>query len=714
VSTVTGRLLKKMNFNTILIHLFGVVEHALSEKRGILIQKFPFLSTHAQWPSLIEKRNLDAALCCDYLCLLETDSDRLPYLIALERCMQNEKAKLSIITWCLRHPKQYESWCLYKKRLSSTVNYAFEERFLKTQEHACARLASAWAWNAASSKCVPITSCTLFPPDILFVNENKPLPYAWFTIVSPTLLNVVSIILVQHDVVVLHLHIYNTPSHFAEQKADDQCIIPTYVLTLWHDHPGKTKTPWDDPLPQLLCTEFTQLNETVEHFNCLQEVGLWFSAMITSMLKRNPKHIILITTENDTARYTQFVRKHFNTKRVIVRAQNGEKEKNVQKTNDDETDYNAWILDGGHWFSQATQCIVTWTFRAKFGTQPQQSKIERQSLHDKWSSNDSTRVCLTTALFGIRAREANKSQKDSCKSVDRYLDLAKKLLDWDVAMYIYVEPAYIEYVQDQRNRRMLGPKTIVIPLYMEQSRFWPTVRRLQHLYHKQRVPLGFCKEKDTALYVFSQASKYDCLERSINMNLFGSLSYYWVDFGIHHVVAPPQHSYERLLQQLGRNQRLRVTYLRGLDAKEITNREAFFSRLQQAVAGGLIGGPKSQVQWLILEFEREFTEALQFYPVLDEAILAAIALSFGERFLAIHSGHVEMFQLRSTMNCFRLISESMMKQDWQRAYDVALELSDDMDPHDTQKKFVAMKEVCSKLYKTTNDAFFKQELNRFT
>jgi hypothetical protein len=55
--------------------------------------------------------------------------------------------------------------------------------------------------------------------------------------------------------------------------------------------------------------------------------------------------------------------------------------------------------------------------------------------------------------------------------------------------------------------------------------------------------------------------------------------------------------------------------------------------LQQAVAGGLFGGPIAQVHWLIQEYQKEFHDALQHYPALDEAILGSLCIQFPDRFL---------------------------------------------------------------------------------
>jgi hypothetical protein len=500
----------------------------------------------------------------------------------------------------------------------------------------------------------------------------------------------------------------NTPKAPALNASTKPLSLPTYVFTLWHEHPIKHVQPWLDPLPKLLTRGHCSSEPSAQKqiiIDYKDDMSKWFSKTIAAMLDSSTASLRFPPAGSPDY---HFLRQHFNTRKI---AESGD---------ENSSSGEPWILDQGYWFEKATEFFILTVHHAKFGLFPSKSKTNyRPSVHAAWSAEDSQLVSFVTALFGIRAKERNETFP-SCKSVNHYFTLAKKLFDWNVHMYAFIEPFYINQLYQERSKRGLMHCTVILPTYLEQSRFWPSMTRISELYSCKRVPQGFCPNKDTGLYVFSQATKYDCLQRALNLNTFQSQSMFWIDFGIHHVVRPPNSSYERLLQQLGRSQYIRETHLRGLQPKEIANKQQFFGRLQQAVGGGLIGGPHALVQWLIHEFEREFTDALEWYPVLDEAILGSLALQYPDKILPIHSGHAEMFELRSVRCCLRLMKEAYGAKNWKRVYDIGLELPCGehevalyLDNADCELRKALLLDVCKKLYQITKDTHYKNEERGF-
>ena len=188
-------------------------------------------------------------------------------------------------------------------------------------------------------------------------------------------------------------------------------------------------------------------------------------------------------------------------------------------------------------------------------------------------------------------------------------------------------------------------KTRVEAVKIEETDYYECIEPMYRHFATGRIPARFWPPKDTPLYVWCMWQKYDCLRRALAANPFGCRSMYWLDLGIYHVATPPP-SIAALFRQMAAAKRLRCTLLRQLSLSEIVDRPAFFSSLQQAVGGGLIGGPVEEVRWLREAFDREARASLQHYPVLDEALLAAIVLTHPDRFLPIYSGHKEMLQPR--------------------------------------------------------------------
>lgn len=698
-------------------------------RQKTLLNRIPFLCKAQQWSTFVSSRKFTADLCCEFIRVSDPISETLFVLLTeLEKCMNtnDDKSSQLIIQWCRAHPKEYEKWAKVWKRNAKYPTFGFDETLYQKENAGCQRLLSAMRFNAPYAKHVLINQKTLFPPDLIWVSSYAhSLPYFWFPLVDSFLVQVQlqnTMIVCETAIVAHHGHSQSTRRAKAEGKTP--ISIPTYVFTLWHEHEENKTSPWNDALPKLLqCIPIPDKDEKsadmVTTLDFSKECSTWFSATLTAMLNPTTKIIRYNTTSTSTATTTSsvqaFCRAHFNAMRVGLNLNNESNNNN----NKSKPSSKPWILDNGYWFQHATEQIVQWIHRAKFLMNTNtntNAKQKRCFLSQPWSSRDSERVAMTTALFGIRARENdNTNEKQGCKSLSKYIELAKKLFDWNVYLYVFIEPGqHVKTVYDERERRGLTAKTIILPTYMEQSRLWPTFERIQQLYQNKRIPQCFSPVKDTPLYVFSQATKYDCLQRSLRMNVFQTENLYWIDFGIHHVVYPPE-SYERLLRQLGRNQRLRVTYLRHLVETEIKDKERFFSRLQQAAAGGLIGGPNEQVQWLANEFEREFVDALKYWPVLDEAILGSLSLTYPDRFFGIQSGHAEMFQLRSMNNCLQHLRTAMEQGDVKRAYDIALELPSGsdakqmLDDDDHKKRNVLFKQICKKLYQETKDVHYKKE-----
>jgi len=75
-------------------------------------------------------------------------------------------------------------------------------------------------------------------------------------------------------------------------------------------------------------------------------------------------------------------------------------------------------------------------------------------------------------------------------------------------------------------------------MLMEQSSYFKHVSEIYKLFDQKRVPDLFSPTKDTPLYIWSQSTKYHALQTCVQFNIFNSLSFYWIDFGIHHVATP--------------------------------------------------------------------------------------------------------------------------------------------------------------------------------
>lgn len=340
------------------------------------------------------------------------------------------------------------------------------------------------------------------------------------------------------------------------------------------------------------------------------------------------------------------------------------------------------------------------------------SKIRASLLETESASQAraSAKLTIVTGLFDIRGREraSLNDPNGECRTANDFIALSRPLLAWNSPMYIVTEERFADGLRKARADMGHAAKTIVEAVKVEDTDYWGLVERLYTLYAIGRVPQRFSPAKDTALYAWCMMQKYDCLRRAMAVNRFASTSIYWVDLGIYHVADPPP-SVSGLLRDLSRAKRLRCTLLRHLAPHETENRAQFFSRLQQAVGGGLIGGPCEHVGWLREQIDREARESVKHFPVLDEALLAAVYLDHPDHFLPIWSGHKEMFQPRTPQNVDQLLQRCARADE---ARDLLAELTDAalrakvehwLDRHATKTINVAATEPKSNIVTKSDD-----------
>lgn len=298
---------------------------------------------------------------------------------------------------------------------------------------------------------------------------------------------------------------------------------------------------------------------------------------------------------------------------------------------------------------------------------------------EQWAAGKS--ITFVTGLFDIRSRE--RASGVEAKSAADYVELARPLLEWDCNLYVVTEARFADAIRKARHELGYGDeKTKIVTVQLQDTCYYDCIDTMFRHYATGRVPERFYPPKDTPLYVWCMWQKYDCIRRALADRecsfVVNCQSLYWIDLGIYHVaVSPPPQAQAQplaqplaqpqthpqkprggvatLLAQLAAGRRLRCTLLRQLLPTEVVDRERFFSRLQQAVGGGLIGGPRDQVRWLCDAFDREARASLKFYPVLDEAILGAIVMTHPERFMEIYSGHREMLLPRDATTTLQTI-----------------------------------------------------------
>jgi GR25 family glycosyltransferase involved in LPS biosynthesis len=291
---------------------------------------------------------------------------------------------------------------------------------------------------------------------------------------------------------------------------------------------------------------------------------------------------------------------------------------------------------------------------------------------DMAAINRGEEITFVTAFIDIRSREPMTPEKKVCKTAADYMRYGQRLLEWDVNLFLVVEPNMVADIWKTRDKLGLRHKTFIYPLTIEQSRFYPIIPKLQKLYDTGKVPKIYWAPKDTPLYVFSQMHKVDALRRAMDLNLFQSSKFYWIDYGIYHIAQHPAPTLEYFLAQLSAadHDRVRCRMLRHIKPSEVVDPAVFYSQLQQCIAGGLLGGKTEVMRWFVDEWEKEIHLATNYYPVLDQAIFGRLFIRNPEKFLPINGfsdGHRRILQPRPLQETITDVRIAIKEKRWDDA-----------------------------------------------
>jgi hypothetical protein len=254
----------------------------------------------------------------------------------------------------------------------------------------------------------------------------------------------------------------------------------------------------------------------------------------------------------------------------------------------------------------------------------------------------------------------------------------QKLLKWNVNLFLFVEPDMLAHIFSERKKLGLLHKTMICPTTVEHSRYFPLLGQIQTMFAEGKISAGSNPTKDTALYVWCTMAKADALRQAMDMNVFQSQKFFWIDFGLSHVAKDPQPSLDYLLGQLANSHhhRVRVHNLRRFTPEETQDSARFYSRLDQCVAGGFFGGSLNAMRWFVDVWEAEMHESLKSFPTLEQGLFARIWTRHPFRFQTVEAyvdGHGLLLQPRSNELLFRMLKEATESRDWRSVDALATE-----------------------------------------
>jgi hypothetical protein len=141
--------------------------------------------------------------------------------------------------------------------------------------------------------------------------------------------------------------------------------------------------------------------------------------------------------------------------------------------------------------------------------------------------NRMSRPTLVTAFFDIQ-----RSQKGDGRTVDEYLSWIKKTLQLNCNLYVFTEAKFETFFRE--HRPVHYPMKLVI-IEFKDLYFYKYHDQMLSIIndadYKARIQHPGRIECTMPEYNIIQYSKFDCLNRAIDENIFNSTSFFWIDAG---------------------------------------------------------------------------------------------------------------------------------------------------------------------------------------
>nr|QBK93054.1 MAG: hypothetical protein LCPAC403_01880 [Pithovirus LCPAC403] len=171
-------------------------------------------------------------------------------------------------------------------------------------------------------------------------------------------------------------------------------------------------------------------------------------------------------------------------------------------------------------------------------------------------------------------------------------------LEIDVPKIVFMDREMIEHFQKFSNE-----KTVLIPFDKEEMLMWSSVDE------KIEMPTNRCVKKDSKEYMMCMNTKTEWIRRAIELDLFHTEYFAWIDFGISYICSDIDR-YKSSLEKISKTE-IKNGKIRAPQISTNIDVTLFYDRIFWFFAGGLFGGCKK----VLLEFDklasRKFKETVE-------------------------------------------------------------------------------------------------------
>jgi hypothetical protein len=161
------------------------------------------------------------------------------------------------------------------------------------------------------------------------------------------------------------------------------------------------------------------------------------------------------------------------------------------------------------------------------------------------------------------------------RSLEKYIECGKKLLALDQNKIVFIDEQVFEEFEKCKN-----DKTILIKVKLEDLYLYKYNDKL-----KNTKVNTINKGKDTLEYFFVICNKTEWMREAINLNIFETNQFIWIDFGIYHVIKKFPLNFEKY-------EKVRIASIWNLD---LNSGGTILKNIAWYFAGGVFGGNRESL-----------------------------------------------------------------------------------------------------------------------
>lgn len=227
---------------------------------------------------------------------------------------------------------------------------------------------------------------------------------------------------------------------------------------------------------------------------------------------------------------------------------------------------------------------------------------------------------IITMLYDIASMENGTTEKN--RTLETYIDLSKQFLlklPYPIIFFIDDNKNTYDLIYNVRKELNLLENTYIYVNDFKETYFYKDLNRLEELQKIYFIHNGRIKH-ETPLYIILNNNKFDCIDKSIELDPFNSSHFLWMDFGINHVSLNNEKIHEWINQVPDKIKQMCINpYVENVLDKDI------FVNIYHHMAGGLFSGSKENMQKYSELFKKKTQKIYdENWYQIDEAVMTIV------------------------------------------------------------------------------------------